>query len=278
MQLTMKFVDWLKKNPDTLVITVLGLLTLFCLIIITILINNIFLGFNKSSLYGAVIACLCIMFIAYIFYFLYFDLKIKHLKKENQYLNQIKEKEEIIDSFQKIKEEKTEKSTESNIDITALTKDILLKINAGNMNTRTICENLLQQLAKTTEIVMGMIFLSNKKNAEQFDFVAGYAYYAEEKPASFLLGEGISGQVAKDKTELYISDLPDNYITIFSGLGNSHPRYLLIVPIIHKDMTIAVMELAFFKALKKGEIALFTNLAKEFAPIITNLDDPKNSL
>jgi hypothetical protein len=44
-----------------------------------------------------------------------------------------------------------------------------------------------------------------------------------------------------------IHDIPESYFNISSGLGNSKPRFLLLIPVLFKEECIAVIELATFK-------------------------------
>jgi hypothetical protein len=53
--------------------------------------------------------------------------------------------------------------------------------------------------------------------------------------------------VAKDKKILFIDEVPEGYIKIVSGLGSSSPRYMGVIPIIHNDETIALLEISTFE-------------------------------
>ena len=131
-------------------------------------------------------------------------------------------------------------------------------------------EMVLQNIAKELEIVQGLIFVLN--DADQMYHISGqYAYFSEEQPRSFGLGENLTGQVAKNLKILNIKDLPEGYITILSGLGKSVPRQLIIVPIIYNGTCIGIMELASFKPFGENEEFLARKIGESMAKFLNEL-------
>ncbi len=131
-------------------------------------------------------------------------------------------------------------------------------------------EKILQNMAKELDIVQGLAFILN--NADQQFHVSGeYAYYSEESPRSFLIGETLSGQAAKNQQLLNVKDLPDDYITILSGLGRSNPRHLIIAPVAYKNESIGVLELASFKPFGTNEEDLIREVSQSIASKLNEL-------
>ena len=137
-------------------------------------------------------------------------------------------------------------------------------------NVAAYIEKLLQNIAKELDIVQGLVFVLN--DTDQLYHISGeYAYYSEEQPRSFLLGESLSGQVAKNQKLLNLKELPEGYITVLSGLGKSSPRQLLIVPIVCNDISIGVMELASFKPFGENEELLAMKISESMANLLNEL-------
>jgi putative methionine-R-sulfoxide reductase with GAF domain len=137
-------------------------------------------------------------------------------------------------------------------------------------NAVAYTEKLLQHTAKELNIVQGLIFVLN--DADQLFHISGeYAYYSEEQPRSFPLGETLSGQVAKNRQLLNVKEMPEGYITVLSGLGQSNPRHLIIVPIIYNGESIGVMELASFKPFSENEEAVAGKIAEAMAGKLNEL-------
>ena len=131
-------------------------------------------------------------------------------------------------------------------------------------------EKILQNIAKELDIVQGLIFVLSDTDC-MFHISGQYAYYSEEPPRSFPIGETLSGQVAKNQKIINISDLPNGYISILSGLGKSAPRHLIISPVVHGNESIGVMELASFKPFGENEATLVQKISEAMANLLNDL-------
>jgi uncharacterized MnhB-related membrane protein len=131
-------------------------------------------------------------------------------------------------------------------------------------------EKLISNLSKKFDVVQAIMFIKNKKE-QIFEYCSDYAFYAEDKPKSFKEGETLPGQVVKNKKPINITDIPDNYIKIVSGLGESSPNHLLIIPVITKNEVIGIIELASFKVLSSEAIDAINQTVKKLAETINKL-------
>ena len=133
-------------------------------------------------------------------------------------------------------------------------------------------DQALRSIGREMEIVQGLVFMLNEDD-QLFHITGEYAYFSEEKPKSFPLGETLSGQVAKNQKILNISDLPDGYVTVLSGLGKSNPRHLIIAPMIRGAGCIGVMELASFKPFGKNEELLVQRVCETMTELLNELSN-----
>jgi HAMP domain-containing protein len=63
--------------------------------------------------------------------------------------------------------------------------------------------------------------------------IASYAYKERKHVAnSFREGEGLVGQAALEKKPILLTNVPDDYIRITSGLGEAPPRNIIVLPIL----------------------------------------------
>lgn len=100
-------------------------------------------------------------------------------------------------------------------------------------------KGLLKDLARELEIMSGVFYLRKKG---RFEAVTSYALASHTKPYHFKEGEGLTGQVARNHHLMVITRLPEDHMEVYSGLGKAPPAYLAIVPFIHKNKTVAVLE------------------------------------
>ena len=70
------------------------------------------------------------------------------------------------------------------------------------------------------------------------------------------IGEGLTGTCALEKQTIFLTDIPDNYIEITSGLGDAPPRSILIVPMKTEEAIFGIIELASFNVFKAHEVQI----------------------
>ena len=172
-------------------------------------------------------------------------------------LNELETLKNRIEDSKVLKEVKKETVIKEKIDIE---KEVKAIIPVDLADLEKFGETLLLNAARRFNAVQGLFYLKDQENGI-FSFKSGYAYFTETEPVSYKEGETLAGQVAKNKKVLNLSKIPDNYITIMSGLGNGFPNYLLIVPVISpNNETIGMIELASFKSFSSEVEELFAYL------------------
>jgi transcriptional regulator with GAF, ATPase, and Fis domain len=104
----------------------------------------------------------------------------------------------------------------------------------------TLADDALSQLCADLNIPVGAFFILQDGMLIR---VGKYAFPAESGLVDqFELGEGLVGQAALEQRALWVHDIPPESITISSGLGQSAPAGLLLVPLIYNERTIGVLE------------------------------------
>lgn len=133
-----------------------------------------------------------------------------------------------------------------------------------------LCESLITELVKYTESNQGALFVLNKEK-QQLEIWGAYAYGRKKiLKTAISKGEGLVGASWQERDIIYLTDLPQNYINITSGLGSANPKSLLIVPIITRDSVEGVLELASFKEFESHEIAFVKQFAEALASTLAS--------
>lgn len=81
-------------------------------------------------------------------------------------------------------------------------------------------------------------------------------------------GEGLVGQTYLEGETTIITEVPENYISITSGLGATTPRFLILVPIQQNDLIFGILELASLKELEVFEIELLETACANLASYV----------
>ena len=149
----------------------------------------------------------------------------------------------------------------------------ILRDEADDMSA--LCDNVLSSLVKYMEANQGMIYLlqREKGGAGQLELRSVYAWNRKKYLSTTLeVGEGLIGQAALEKGVIYLTDVPDDYIRITSGLGDANPNCILIVPLIFEDELFGVLEIASFRKFKNHEIEFVEKLGEMFASTIARVE------
>ena len=135
-------------------------------------------------------------------------------------------------------------------------------------------DTIISFLVKYLEANQAGLFIVEEKNdtTKHIQLKSCYAYERKKYLAREIeIGEGLIGQCYLEKDIIYLTDVPQNYVTITSGIGASTPRAVLIVPLILNDEVFGIIELASFKPFEKYQIDFLIKAGENTAATISNL-------
>ena len=144
----------------------------------------------------------------------------------------------------------------------------------NNDNIALLSEHIVTNMVKYLNANQGSLFIVNQEqDGDPFlELKACYAWnkkkYVEKK---IELGEGIVGQVWQEGDTLLLTEIPDNYVSITSGLGEANPNCLLVVPLKINGEIFGVAELASFKKFSPHEIEFANKLGESIASTIAGV-------
>ena len=142
----------------------------------------------------------------------------------------------------------------------------LVRVNELLQGEKTITElgNLiLAALAEILDVQIASLFFS--ENSE-FVLSSSYSYNIRKSNLnSFKLGEGLVGQSAKEQKLLVFTDVPEDYISIKSGLGEIKPREIVVAPLIYQKEVIAIIELGTTKEFTLDKLDFIAQISENLA-------------
>jgi len=132
---------------------------------------------------------------------------------------------------------------------------------------------IILNIVKYLNANQGAVFIVNEADADDtyIELLACYAYDKRKyKDRRIELAEGLIGQCIADKDTLYISDIPEDYISITSGLGSATPKTILLVPLKTSDHVFGAIELASFEEIEPYQIEFVNEIAESFSSTLSS--------
>jgi len=131
---------------------------------------------------------------------------------------------------------------------------------------------LIRNLVQYTGGNQGAVFLweNDPEKGELLRPAACYAWEAEHfLERRYQKGEGLAGQAWQAGEMIYLTDVPQNFAQISSGLGKATPTCFILIPFYDRNEFLGVLELAFFKPLEEHEKEFLARIAENFASALS---------
>jgi CheY-like chemotaxis protein/signal transduction histidine kinase len=132
---------------------------------------------------------------------------------------------------------------------------------------------LLSELAPLVNAQQGVIYQMETEETAGMVLLSAFADDGEKGHLRRLkIGEGLVGQVAAEKRRMLISDLPERTVPIRSGLFQSVPRNVIVLPVLFEDRVKAVIELASLNAFTASHLAFLEQLTASIGIVLNSIE------
>ena len=121
---------------------------------------------------------------------------------------------------------------------------------------------LLSRLSQSIPIIYGAFYVADE-SGKHFERAYAFANTDAGSPKKFALGEGLAGQAAAERRMLEVK--AGDQVQISAGMGTLTIGKILFIPVVNKDETTGVIELATNAALSERQRALLDSLLPSVA-------------
>jgi signal transduction histidine kinase/HAMP domain-containing protein/CheY-like chemotaxis protein len=146
----------------------------------------------------------------------------------------------------------------------------------GQRDLATVSRMILSELASLLSAQHGVFYTLVRLEEDDepvLQYQAGYGYRERKHLANrFRLGEGLVGQCAQEKERILLTDVPGDYVTINSGLGESPPLNIIVLPILFEGSVRAVVELASFSPFSAAHKEFLDQLTESIGLVLNTIE------
>ena len=140
-------------------------------------------------------------------------------------------------------------------------------------NLEEFSSEITNNLVKYLNVNQGTMYLIEDNNGvKTLELRASYAYDRKKfQNKTIAYGEGLVGTCAIEKETIFLTEVPNGYVNITSGLGEANPTSIVLVPLVLNDLVFGVIEFASFKEFNKYEIDFLERVSKNIATSINSV-------
>jgi HAMP domain-containing protein/signal transduction histidine kinase/ActR/RegA family two-component response regulator len=143
----------------------------------------------------------------------------------------------------------------------------------GQRDLTTVGRMLLSELAPLVNAQQGVIYQMETEESAGMVMLSTFAGDGNDSHLRRLrVGEGLVGQCAAEKRRMLISNLPKNTISIRSGLFESIPQNVIVLPVLFEDRVKAVIELASLGSFTDLQLAFLEQLTASIGIVLNSIE------
>ncbi|MFL5764106.1 MAG: HAMP domain-containing protein [Bacteroidia bacterium] len=144
----------------------------------------------------------------------------------------------------------------------------------GQKDLQTVAKRILSELAQVVTAHYGAFYiLSSDGVFPKLKLFAAYAYRADKHiPKEFLIGEGLVGQCAMEKERIILTNVPNDYVKISSGLGKAKPANLIVLPVLFENNVKAVIELGSLDHFSQTHLDFLSQLTESIGIVVNTIE------
>ncbi|MEU3443371.1 HAMP domain-containing protein [Streptomyces griseoincarnatus] len=128
----------------------------------------------------------------------------------------------------------------------------------GHRDLPVVAELIMDELVPLVSAQYGAFYLAEDgEGGPELRLVGSYGYPDDSgRPTRIAFGKTLVGQAARSRRTILVDQLPPDYVTISSGLGQVVPTALVLLPIVVEGQVLGVIELA--------SVTSFTQIHQDF--------------
>jgi HAMP domain-containing protein/CheY-like chemotaxis protein/signal transduction histidine kinase len=143
----------------------------------------------------------------------------------------------------------------------------------GQRDSKTVSRMIMSEIAPLVNAYSGAFYVNEPVGDQQMlRLMASYAI-SKKKAAQRTIreGEGLVGQCLIERQRILLTEVPPDYMAIGSGLGETKPLSLIVLPVLFEGEVKAVIELASTERFNETQLQFFDQLTESVGVILNTI-------
>lgn len=142
------------------------------------------------------------------------------------------------------------------------------------MSLNSMGDCVIKYIVKYLGVIQGGFYVvkAGEGGEVAIELLSCYAYerkkFVEKQIA---VGQGLVGQAYLEKDKIFLTEIPQDYLTITSGLGKANPSCIAIIPLMANEQVLGIFELASFKEIEDYKLIFLDKAAESVGAIISSV-------
>ncbi|MGE5689975.1 MAG: response regulator, partial [Pseudomonadota bacterium] len=143
----------------------------------------------------------------------------------------------------------------------------------GQRDLKAVSRLIMSQLTPLVGAQHGAFFMLEADDEDvELRLLATYGYKQRKSVSNrFRLGEALVGQAALERKPILVTEAPEDYIKVTSGLGEAAPANIVVLPVLFEEQVMAVVELASFTPFTDVQQTFLEQLAETIGVVLNTI-------
>jgi signal transduction histidine kinase/CheY-like chemotaxis protein/HAMP domain-containing protein len=144
----------------------------------------------------------------------------------------------------------------------------------GQRDLSTVGRLILSELAPVVSAQRAVFYVLDPAGGElRLKLLANYAGRGQSSIGETVeLGQGLVGQCALQKQKILVTNVPQDYFPILSGLGQAAPRTVLVLPVVFEGRVKGVLELCSFESFGSTHQDFLDQLTESIGIVLNTIE------
>ena len=139
----------------------------------------------------------------------------------------------------------------------------------GQRSIASVAQLIVSELTPLVDAQHGAFYMVDAEPEPSLHLIATYGFGGRKNLAStYRLKENLIGQCAFERKRILLSDVPEGFISIATGMGDASPRSVVVLPVLFEGVIKAVIELASFRTFTPNYLTFLDQLMASVGVIL----------